>query len=123
MDKIKKYCYTSSKEKYEEYKYLIMLDMTREELEKYSKGDEIMEEFKNKLDALNDTEKYESFITPEEDYRFWLNSEKSLARKEGIKEGIKEKTFDIVKTLKSMNYSIEEISKITKLSINELKKI
>ena len=123
MDKIKKYCYTSSKEKYEEYKYLIMLDMTKEELEKYSRGDKIMEEYKSKLDVLNDTEMYESFITPEEDYQFCLNTERLLGKEEGIQEGIKEKTFDIVKTLKSMNYSIEEISKITKLSINELKKI
>ena len=42
---------------------------------------------------------------------------------EGIKQGSKEKEIEIVRNMKEMNYPIEDIKKITGLSIEEIEKI
>ena len=123
MDSLKKYWYNGNEEKYQKYKHLIMLDMDREELEKRNEGDEIMKEYKEKLDMLNDTEKYESFITPEEDLEYCLNTERNIGLREGIEQGEIKTALLIAKTLKDKNFSLEEISEIVKLPISKLKEI
>lgn len=123
MDKLKEYWYNENTEKLEKYKHIIMLDMNKEELEKHIKGDEIMKEFKEKLDILNDTEKYESFISPEEDFQYCLNTERKLGHEEGLKKGIEQEQLSIVQTLKEKNFSLSEISDITKMPIDKLKEV
>ena len=58
-------------------KYLIMLSLEKEELEKLCskfKGDEFIMKFKKKCEKINSDEKYTSFLTPEEDEMFLRNS-------------------------------------------------
>ncbi len=125
MDRIKEYCYNGNKEKYEKYKHLIMIDMNEEELEKFSKGDEVMKEYKEKIQMINDTDKYESFITPEEDFQYCLNSERELGLEEGLTQGINQGITDLIKRLTEQNYSEKEILSIANISkekYNELLK-
>ena len=67
----------------------------------------------------------------EEDREFLYNSRVIRYKREGIEEGTrkgieqgtKEKEIEIVRNMKEMNYPIEDIKKITGLSIEEIEKI
>ena len=85
MDRIMQIWYDKEEEK---YKHLVMLDSNLEELEKISKGDELVEEFKNDIKELNENETYTSWLTPEEDAEFILNTEKSISYDEGLTQGL-----------------------------------
>ncbi len=100
-----------------------MIDMNEEELEKFSKGDEVMKEYKEKIQMINDTDKYESFITPEEDFQYCLNSERELGLEEGLTQGENQEKIKMAYKLKDKNYSIEETAELTELPINTLKEI
>lgn len=90
-----------------------------------------MEKFDERLEELNERETYEPALTYEEDLLYCLNTEKSLARKkgreQGLKEGkiedLKEGKMNIAKNLLSMNMSIEDISKSIGLSVEDIKKL
>lgn len=53
MERLKEIWYSNSTSDINKYKYLIMLDMKEENLEKLGKGDKIVEEYKEKVCALN----------------------------------------------------------------------
>ena len=118
MDKIMELWYTKS-EKIEEYKHLIMLDLDKENLEKLSEGDELVEEYKKEIEELNENETYTSWLTPEEDERFILNTERSI----GYEEGEKAKSLQVAKKMLDKGLSIEDIMDITNLTKNEIEKI
>ena len=129
MDRIMQIWYDNNELEIEKYKHLIMLDSNSIELEKLSKGDELVGEFKKEIEELNENETYTSWLTPEEDAEFILNTEKSISfkegiiegKKEGIAEGEKNKQIEIAKALLiKNNMTIEEISEITKLSVEEI---
>jgi len=129
MDRIMQIWYDKDELEIEKYKHLIMLDSNSIELEKLSKGDELVGEFKKEIEELNENETYTSWLTPEEDAEFILNTEKSISfkegiiegKKEGIAEGEKNKQIEIAKALLiKNNMTIEEISEITKLSVEEI---
>ena len=52
-----------------------------------------------------------------------MNTEKELGKQEGIIEGEKNKAIEIARKLLQENISIEKVSEITSLSIEELKKL
>ena len=124
MDRIMQIWYDNDEDAIEKYKHLIMLDSSSIELEKLSKGDELVEEFKKEIEELNENETYTSWLTPEEDAEFILNTEKSISFKEGkaegISEGSKKEKIEIAKNMKNENMDSELISKITCLSIEEI---
>ena len=121
MDRIMQIWYDKDELEIEKYKHLIMLDSSSIELEKLSKGDELVVEFKKEIEELNENETYTSWLTPEEDAEFILNTEKSISFKEGIAAGEKNKQIEIAKALLiKNNMTIEEISEITKLSVEEI---
>ena len=140
MDRIMQIWYDKEEEEIEKYKHLIMLDSNKEELEALSKGDDLVREFKKEIETLNENETYTSWLTPEEDEEFILNTEKNMAydqgmkegllvgeqkgKKEGLLEGEKNKSILIAKTLLNKgNMTLEEISEITDLSIEDLKNL
>lgn len=123
MDKIGNFCYDKDRKKVEEYKHLIMLDSPLEQLEKLSEGDDLVKQFKDELKELNENETYTSWLTPEEDQEFILNSEKDLSFKEGIEEGSKNKQIEIARTLLGMNMPFNVIEKATGLSISKIEKL
>ena len=109
-----------------------MLDSNLEELEKISKGDDLVEEFKKEIKELNENETYTSWLTPEEDEKFILNTEKSISYDEGLSQGLaqglvqgeKNKQIEIAKALIiKNNMTLEEISEITGLATEEIENI
>lgn len=131
MDRIMDFWYNENEEKIKEYKYLMMLDVDRNSLSVLSKGDSFMEDYKEKIEKLNDNERFTSWITPEEDEKLILNTEKSISfnegKEEGIEEGIeegkKEKQREIAQSLIAHNIDINIISETTGLSIAEIEQL
>lgn len=131
MDRIMEYWYTSDKEKIEEYKYLIMLDLDRESLGKLAKGDRFMEAYQKKVETLNDSDIYTPWITPEEDAEMILNTEKHISYNEGVEQGIEQgieqgkndRNIEIAKSLLKMDIGIEIIAETTGLSLERLSQL
>ena len=119
MDRIMQIWYDNNESEIEKYKHLIMLDSSLDELEKLSKGDDLVEEFKEEIKELNENETYTSWLTPEEDAEFILNTEKSIS----YEQGEKNKQIEIDKNLLKTDLKVEDISKATGLSIEEVAKI
>ncbi len=78
-----------------------------------------MEGFKEKINTLNDNKEYKEFLSAEEDMRKTNNTFKEIGRREGIKE----RNIEITMNLLKENIDIEVISKITGLSIEEIKSL
>ncbi len=135
MDKIMDYWYNNDEEKIAKYRYLMMLGVDRKSLDKLCKGDSFMEDYKKKIDRLNDSEPYTSWITPEEDARLMLNTEKRISYNEGMDEGLKQGMNEGLKqgkkeSQKEMSIAllkeeipIEIISKCTTLSVAEIEQL
>ena len=119
MDKIMDFWYNENEEKIKEYKYLMMLDVDRKSLSVLSKGDSFMEDYKEKIEKLNDNERFTSWITPEEDEKLILNTEKSIS----FDEGKRKKQLEIAKSLIAHNIDIHTISETTELSIDEVEQL
>ena len=143
MDYFVNLWYDNDKEKIRENKLLVMLGLEKEELNKMSKEYMEVKEYMEKLDRINEDPIFREYMSEEEDKRKIFNSELREAReigleqgiKEGIKEGKKEgkeqgikegsnkEKINIAKNLLKLNLSIENISKSTGLSIEDVKKI
>ena len=92
MDKIKQFWYNEDKENIDRYRYLVMQDLKKEELEKLSKmyeGDEVLMDYYERLKKLNETDRFDSLLTPEEEEVFWRNTERNIGEKIGEKRGEK----------------------------------
>lgn len=105
----------------EKEKNLAMLNCTSiKKMEELAQGSKIrgkiMEKFKKKLSA---EEFAEILFDPEEDQEMILNSE----RLEGIESGKKEEKLEIAKKMLAMGMSIENIAKVTDLSIEEIQSL
>jgi len=95
MDKITKLCYTNITRDINQYKYLIMLNLPRIELETFLKGDKIVEAFKSKIFHLNDNERFLNDITKEEEQMIVINTGKALAFEDGLSKGERQKELEI----------------------------
>ena len=128
MDKITDYWYNLDMKKVNEYKHLIMLDLEKDDLDKISNGDDLVEAYEDKVTNLNNQETFKSFMSYEEDQRLIQNTEKKMAYEEGVEQGTKQGTeqnkLEIAKNLLSLGtLSIEDISKVTGLDTNTLQKL
>lgn len=119
MDKIMGYWYNQDKEKVNEYKHLIMLDLKTSDLKRLSKGDDFIMEFEEKITALNEDETFQSLMTYEQDQKFILNTEKRIS----FEEGAEQKKKEIAKSMLEKDMDIETISEITNLTIEEIEKL
>ena len=88
-----------------------MIDMTYEELLKV-KGDKLMEKLKDEAIELNNDDDFVKLMSDEEEERLLKNSY--------IQEGIEQQTIELTKNMLKENIDINQISKITGLSINEI---
>ncbi len=81
----------------------------------------------SEIKKVNGKTVFKRFISYEQDKEFIKNSELSEAKDEGIKEGIKEGSYDkqieIAKNLLNENMDIKTISKVTGLSIENINKL
>ena len=136
MDRLKKVWYTKSEEAREKYKYLMLIDLPKEELERYQEEDELVKEYKERIMFVNDKFDFTKFISPEDDEK-WLREaeleeyrqmgmEKGLkqgikeGKKLGIEQGIEQNSMAIAREMLKSNEDINKISKYTGLSIEEI---
>ena len=131
MDKIMKFWYDKNEEKIEEYKHLIMLDLSKEDLKKLAKKDREVEKYMKEVERVNEDPRFREYMTKEEDQKKIYNTQMSKAYNEGISEGIskgieqgileggKEKSIEIAKKLLN-KLPVNEIVKVTGLSKEEI---
>ena len=70
--------YNLDMEKVKEYKHLIMLDLDKDDLDKISNGDDLVEEYEDKVTDLNNHETFRSFMAYEEGISQGVEQEKLL---------------------------------------------
>ena len=128
-----------SKEYYEQFKSIIMFGLTEDELKNLEDSDDYMKKIKNDVIKLNGDPNFYQAMTDEEDREMIENSIFISGKQEGIKQGIEQGTRqgieqgtrqgieenqkNIVRNMKEANYKIEDIAKITGLSVHEIEKI
>ena len=110
-------------EYYDKYKSIIMFSFDEEQLKDLKDEDEYMKKIKKDVTELNQDPEFYQWMTDEEDRQMMENSIKIRYSKLGIEQGSKEKEIEIVRNMKEMKYPIEDIKKITGLSIEEIEKI
>ena len=121
-------------------KYMLMLKLRkREELLEVSKGDKSMSEVYKKLDDLS-KDKYYALLYDEEEKKAYENkciledaiedakengysSGYNSGYDSGKSDGISNEKINIAKNLLSMNMTLEDISKATCLTIDEIKNL
>ena len=132
MDKITKICYDEfERGEREQYRYLMMLDLDENKLNKISKKDDIVKEYMDKLVELNNDETFRYIISAEEDARLTRKLLQDYAKEEGKAEGIKEgraegrdeRNIEIAKELLKNNVAIDIIISSTGLSLEEVEKL
>lgn len=123
MDKLSKVWYDKSSEEFKKYKYLGMVDMEKEDLEKFGKDDELLKEYGKRVIELNNDESFTWDISPEDDERYLMNARLAEAEERGIETGAEKRNIEIVKNFYKMGLSIENIAKGTNLSVDEVNEI
>ena len=131
MAKCKKLWYTKDKS-FNEYKYIMMLDLEEEELEDLSKKDKVVSKYMKTLEEVNKDPEFREYMSAEEDARKMENSHLDEARNEGLvkgrsegriqglTEGRNERNIEIAKNMLSENMDINLIMKLTNLSEEEI---
>ena len=99
-----------------------MLDLDKKELENITK-DKIVDKYITNVTIVNDNPEFQKYMSEEEDKRKIHNSLLSEARENGFNDGISQEKVNIAKNMLNKNMSIEDISEIIGLSIEEIKKI
>ena len=122
MDKYKEMWYDKNEIEINKYKYLIMLD-------------KVVEEYMEKIEKLNEDPIFINWITKEEDERKIKNTQISLAYNNGLNDGISEGisegisqgidvgTKKIINEMIKNGMTIEQISKMINMEIEEINKI
>lgn len=131
MEKYMKLWYNKEEKELEKSKYIVMLNLEKEELEKLSKKDKVVIKYMKELERVNENPKFREYMSAEEDNKKIENSlkrewmEEGLAEgiKEGIKEGSYKRNIEIAKSLLKNKVDIEIITSSTGLSIEELEKL
>ena len=109
---------------------MIMLDLDKKELENMPK-DKIVDKYITNVTIVNDNPEFQKYMSEEEDKRKIQNSLLSEAKEngytsginDGISKGENKKSIEIAKNMLKKNMSIEDISDITGLSIEEINKL
>ena len=126
MDYYDKIWYSKNEDEIKKNQYMIMLDLDKKELKNMPK-DKIVDKYITNVTIVNDDPEFQKYMSEEEDKKKIQNSLLSEAKEEGIEQGISqgisEEKNNVAKNLLSMNMPIEDISKATGLSIEEISKI
>ena len=127
MEKYMKLWYNKEEKELEKSKYIVMLNLEKEELEKLSKKDKVVIKYMKELERVNENPKFREYMSAEEDNKKIENSLKREWMEEGLAEGIKEGSYkrniEIAKSLLKNKVDIEIITSSTGLSIEELEKL
>ena len=131
--------YSKDEKLVDKYKYLIMLDLNKKDLNELSKKDKVINKYMEEVNKINEDPEFYEYISAEEDNRKIENSLRSQYKREGlaegraegraqgIKEGIKEgerlANLEAAKNLKNNGVSIEIIANSLGLSKEEIEKL
>ena len=130
MDYYDKIWYSKNEEEIKKNQYMIMLDLDKKELKNMPK-DKIVDKYITNVTIVNDNPEFQKYMSEEEDKRKIQNSLLSEAKEngytsginDGISKGENKKSIEIAKNMLKKNMSIEDISDITGLSIEEINKL
>ena len=130
MDYYDKIWYSKNEDEIKKNLYMIMLDLDKKELENMPK-DKIVDKYITNVTIVNDDPEFQKYMSEEEDKRKIQNSLLSEAKEngytsginDGISKGENKKSIEIAKNMLKKNMSIEDISDITGLSIEEINKL
>ena len=134
MDYYDKIWYSKNEEEIKKNQYMIMLDLDKKELKSMPK-DKIVDKYITNVTIVNDDPEFQKYMSEEEDKKKIQNSLLSEAKEEGISQGYtsgindgiskgkNKKSIEIAKNMLRKNMSIEDISDITGLSIEEINKL
>ena len=122
MDKLMEFWYDKDEKKIEEYKHLIMLDLSKEELETLAKKDREVKKYMKEVVRVNQDPRFREYMTKEEDQKKIYNTQMSKAFNEGVSIGEKENSIEIARKLLN-KLPIDEIAKATGLSEKEIKNL
>ena len=130
MDYYDKIWYSKNEEEIKKNQYMIMLDLDKKELENMPK-DDIVDKYITNVTIVNDNPEFQKYMSEEEDKKKIQNSLLSEAKEEGIEQGytsgindgISKGIKQTAKNLLSMNMTLEDISKATGLSVEEINKL
>ncbi len=106
-----------------------MLSLNLNELEELYEitKDERIRDFMKELEGVNTLPEFRQFITEEQDIQFIMNTEREEGMAEGEKidekRGVLKSKFEIARNMLREKFSIETISRITGLAINQIKNI
>ena len=125
MDYFDKLWYSKNEEEIKKNMYLIMLNLDKKELEAMPKDkrDKIVDKYITNVTIVNDNPEFQKYMSEEEEKRKIHNSLLSEARENGFNDGISQEKVNIAKNMLNKNMSIEDISEIIGLSIEEIKNI
>ena len=126
VEKFAKLWYDKDMKSAREKPLLTMLGIkNKKDLEKYCSEikNSSVKESVDKLKRLNKEDVFIYDITPEEEEKYIQNTEKNIARREGLKEGELNAKVNIAKKLLKDNYTIDEIVKLTELSKDQVKNL
>ena len=123
--------YDKNEEKIEEYKHLIMLDLSKEELKELAKRDRKVEKYMKEIEKVNQDPRFREYMTKEEDQKKIYNTQMSKAFNDGITQGIaqgflqgeKENSIEIAKRMLQSGESEEKIQVYTGLSKKEIESL
>ena len=129
IDKYIKNYYNNSKKFTKGEELIIMLDLEKKELEELSEKSEIVDNFKEDVIKANEDELIVNWISREEEqkqyeevlYEKGLSQGKQQGLSEGIEKGLMKKSNEIAKKMLELNMDLETISKVTGLTIDEIK--
>lgn len=119
MDMYKKIWYDKDKEKIEDNKYIIMLDLEKEDLLKLSNKDKVVSKYMADLEKVNEDYEFREYMSVEEDNRKIMNS----LKKEYIKEGLEQGKIEIAKSMLNKGIALKIISECTGLTIEEIERL
>ena len=134
MDYYDKIWYSKNEDEIKKNLYMIMLDLDKKELKNMPK-DKIVDKYITNVTIVNDNPEFQKYMSEEEDKKKIQNSLLSEAKEEGIEQGYtsgindgiskgeNKKSIEIAKNMLKKNMSMEDISDITGLSNEEIKKI
>ena len=122
MDYYNKLWYSKNEDEIKKNLYMIMLDLDKKELENMPK-DKIVDKYITNVTIVNDDPEFQKYMSEEEDKKKIQNSLLSEAKENGYKSGINDGIKQTAKNLLSMNITLEDISKATGLSIEEINKL
>ena len=122
MDYYDKIWYSKNEEEIKKNQYMIMLDLDKKELKSMPK-DKIVDKYITNVTIVNDDPEFQKYMSEEEDKKKIQNSLLSEAKESGYTSGINDGIKQTAKNMLNKNMPLEDISKATGLSIEEINKI